>query len=275
MTLSSLPFRAVISDLDGTLLNHEHRLGQLTIDTLEQLAALGVDIFLATGRSQPDVARIMSKVAIEDATLVTSNGARANNLAGQHFVHHYIPETLALEILTQTPFDPNNVCVNSYQGDEWFINVEVEPLRKFHQESGFMYQVVDFSQHHGKQSEKIFFIGRTAESLAPIEKWVREKYGDQIQATYSTPQCFEIMAKGVCKANTLAEVVAARGYSLKECIAFGDGMNDIEMLSEAGKGCIMGNADPRLRQALPNHEVIGENKDEAVAKYLRQIFGLK
>lgn len=275
MTLSSLPFRAVISDLDGTLLNHEHRLGQLTIDTLEQLAALGVDIFLATGRSQPDVARIMSKVAIEDATLVTSNGARANNLAGQHFVHHYIPETLALEILTQTPFDPNNVCVNSYQGDEWFINVEVEPLRKFHQESGFMYQVVDFSQHHGKQTEKIFFIGRTAESLAPIEKWVREKYGDQIQATYSTPQCFEIMAKGVCKANTLAEVVAARGYSLKECIAFGDGMNDIEMLSEAGKGCIMGNADPRLRQALPNHEVIGENKDEAVAKYLRQIFGLK
>lgn len=275
MTRSTLPFRAVISDLDGTLLNGEHRLGQFTIETLEKLAARGVDIFLATGRSYPDVSRIISKVAIKEATLVTSNGARANNLAGQNFVNHHIPEALALEILNHTPFDPFNVCVNSYQGDEWFINVDVEPLRKFHQESGFMYQVVDFSQHHGRQTEKIFFIGRTPESLAPIEKFISEKYGDQVQATYSTPQCFEIMAKGVCKANTLAEIVAARGYSLKECIAFGDGMNDIEMLTQAGKGCIMGNADQRLRQALPHNEVIGENRDEAVANYLRKVFELE
>jgi hydroxymethylpyrimidine pyrophosphatase-like HAD family hydrolase len=29
------------------------------------------------------------------------------------------------------------------------------------------------------------------------------------------------------------------GLQLKDCIAFGDGMNDAEMLSMAGKGCIM------------------------------------
>ena len=36
------PFRAIISDLDGTLLNAEHTLGQFTIETLEKLAAAGV-----------------------------------------------------------------------------------------------------------------------------------------------------------------------------------------------------------------------------------------
>lgn len=34
----TLPFRAIISDLDGTLLNANHKIGDFTIDTLEQLS---------------------------------------------------------------------------------------------------------------------------------------------------------------------------------------------------------------------------------------------
>ncbi|AHG81310.1 hypothetical protein F542_5920 [Bibersteinia trehalosi USDA-ARS-USMARC-188] len=270
----TLPFRAVISDLDGTLLNGEHRLGDFTIQTLERLAAKGIDIFLATGRSLPDVKHIIAKVNVQEAMLVTSNGARANNLAGELLAQHHIPENIALEIMQNTPFDPNEVCLNSYQGDEWFINKDIEQLRKFHQDSGFMYQVVDFAQHHGKQTEKFFFIGKTGEALKPIEQFITSRYAEQLQITYSTIQCLEMMTKNVCKANTLAELVKLRGYSLSDCIAFGDGMNDVEMLSQVGKGCIMSNADPRLKRALPNNEIIGENKHEAVAHYLHQLFQL-
>ena len=62
------------------------------------------------------------------------------------------------------------------------------------------------------------------------------------------------------------------GYSLKDCIAFGDGMNDAEMLSMAGKGCIMGNAHQRLKDLHPELEVIGLNADDAVPHYLRELF---
>jgi len=62
------------------------------------------------------------------------------------------------------------------------------------------------------------------------------------------------------------------GYSLSACIAFGDGMNDLEMLSMSGKGCLMENAFPRLKSALPDSEVIGSNADDAVAHYLRTKF---
>ena len=92
--------------------------------------------------------------------------------------------------------------------------------------------------------------------------------------TYSTPQCLEVMNKNVSKANALDELVTHRGYQLSDCIAFGDGLNDKEMLARAGKGCVMGNADKRLKALLPQHEVIGENKDEAVACYLRKLFNL-
>ena len=36
----------------------------------------------------------------------------------------------------------------------------------------------------------------------------------------------------------------------------------------------MGNADPRLKEALLNNEVIGFNKDEAVARYIKNVFDL-
>ena len=46
-------------------------------------------------------------------------------------------------------------------------------------------------------------------------------------------------------------------------------MNDKEMLTLAGKGCIMQNAHQLLKDALPHMEVIGSNQDDAVARYLR------
>ncbi len=108
----------------------------------------------------------------------------------------------------------------------------------------------------------------------PIEQKIRAQYGDQVYMVYSTPQCLEVMNKGVSKANALEELTERRGYTLKDCLVFGDGMNDFEMLKQAGKGCVMGNADPRLKKALPNNEVIGFNKDEAVARYIQEVFDL-
>ncbi len=56
----------------------------------------------------------------------------------------------------------------------------------------------------------------------------------------------EVMAGGVSKGHALEAVAKMLGYTLSDCIAFGDGMNDAEMLSMAGKGCIMANAHQRL-----------------------------
>ena len=58
------------------------------------------------------------------------------------------------------------------------------------------------------------------------------------------------------------------GYQLKGCIAFGDGMNDLEMLSMAGKGLVMGTAHHKVKLALLNIEVIGNCDAEAVAHYI-------
>lgn len=70
----------------------------------------------------------------------------------------------------------------------------------------------------------------------------------------------------------LQKVAKLMQHSVKDAIAFGDGMNDKEMLQMAGKGCIMQNAHQLLKDLLPDMEVIGSNVDDAVAHYLRKLY---
>ena len=76
------------------------------------------------------------------------------------------------------------------------------------------------------------------------------------------------MAAEVSKGHALEAVAQSLNLTLDNCIAFGDGMNDAEMLAMAGKGLVMGTSHEKVMQALPNNEVIGSNADDAVAHYL-------
>ncbi|MBD4740633.1 HAD-IIB family hydrolase, partial [Xanthomonas citri pv. citri] len=104
------------------------------------------------------------------------------------------------------------------------------------------------------------------------EQAINARWGDRVNVSFSTLTCLEVMAGGVSKGHALEAVAKKLGYSLKDCIAFGDGMNDAEMLSMAGKGCIMGSAHQLLKDLHPELEVIGTNADDAVPHYLRKLY---
>lgn len=55
---------------------------------------------------------------------------------------------------------------------------------------------------------------------------------------------------------------------MSECMAFGDAMNDREMLGSVGRGLIMGNAMPQLMAELPHLSVIGHCRNQAVSHFL-------
>ena len=97
--MQTLPFRAVVSDMDGTLLNANHVVGDFTISTLEKLAQRGIDIVLATGRGYTDVSSILNKMQIEKAAMITSNGAQIHDLQGNLLYSNYLPEDIAFEIM--------------------------------------------------------------------------------------------------------------------------------------------------------------------------------
>ena len=266
-------YPVVVSDLDGTLLNKQHELTPRTRDTIQRLSRQGIKFIFATGRHYQDVERIRAQLGI-DMYLITSNGARVHNPRGEMIIHHDIPAQLVHPLLAMSKPLVDKVHTNIYKGDQWLLEVGDATLNEFHKESGFTYTLADFDTLDTDAIQKIFFVALSHDDLQPLAEQIRSLYGDQLSITFSLPECLEAMAAGVCKGNALTEVLTLKGYTLADAIAFGDGMNDLEMLAEVGKGVIMGNADPMLVKSLPDNERIGHCNDHAVAEYLARLYQL-
>ena len=110
------------------------------------------------------------------------------------------------------------------------------------------------------------------QELLQIEAELNQRYGDRINVTFSLPDCLEVMHAGVHKGNAVRAVLEQHGLEMSQAVAFGDGMNDFEMLSMVGRGVVMGNAHDRLKLALPNHDQTLSSDEDGVAVYLERLF---
>ncbi len=259
-------YKIVASDLDGTLLNAQHTIAPFTRKVLNELHEQGKHFVFATGRHHIDVAYIRDIVGIP-ALMITSNGARIHDENNKQVFSKDLAPELVRELVNIAK-DDESVSIHIYTEDKWFLNRVDEDLSKYHKDSGFNFTLFDTENPPTEKVLKVFFIRYDHEYLCQYETSINAHLGDKVHVAFSTPFCLEVMAAGVSKGAALETVAALKGFSLTDCIAFGDGMNDVEMLQAAQKGLVMQTAPLRVKEALPNNEVIGSHVDEAVAHYL-------
>ena len=97
-----------------------------------------------------------------------------------------------------------------------------------------------------------------------------EKYREQYQCIYQIDMYFndpwlDILPKGTSKANAIKQV--AEYYQCDRIVAFGDGMNDVEMFQLADEAYAVENAVPELK-ALAT-DIIDCNDNDGVANWLK------
>ena len=263
-------YHIVASDLDGTLLSPDHSLSDYTHEILQKLTRQGINFVFATGRHHIDVARMRNKLGI-DAYMITSNGARVHDTAGHLIFAYNLDQDIARD-LYELQYSSETILTQVYRNDEWYLSRDSEKESAYVRESGFRYQLYQPGELDTDGISKVFFTSDDHDALTVLEQAIAARWGDRVNVSFSLPTCLEVMAGGVSKGHALDEVAQRLGVTLQDCIAFGDGMNDKEMLSMAGKGCIMSNAHQRLIDALPALEIIGSNAEDAVPHYLQKLF---
>ncbi len=263
-------YKAIICDLDGTLLNSNHTISEFTKETIKKVVEKGIKFYIATGRHHMDALEYKNILGL-NSFLISSNGARVHNENNEEIFSINIPKNITTELINLTM--DNEIHKNIYMEDFWISEKPLSEAAAFHKDSGFMQTVIpSFEALKNKETIKFFFIGPTEEKISILNKYVSEKMGDRVAITLSMKDCLEIMNKGVSKGQAIKKMLNLEGISLNEAIAFGDGMNDVEMLEVVDKGFLMGNHNPSLKVALPNNEVIGTNNEDAVAHKLIELF---
>jgi len=146
-------------------------------------------------------------------------------------------------------------CVTNY-----YINHEVyaQPTQSWHYEATDKYQKLTgvkftYCNDDYKAAMDIGLPSKLLVLCKPgdidiVHEKVKEVIGSEANVIRGSPPFFvEVLNKEVCKGNGLELLCDALGVRIDECIAFGDGDNDIEFIEKAGLGIAMKNARETLK----------------------------
>ncbi|AFJ47946.1 HMP-PP phosphatase [Shimwellia blattae] len=254
----------VAFDMDGTLLMPDHRPGDETLRTLGRLRERGITLTFATGRHILEMQPLLRRFGLS-GWLITGNGTRIHSASGEPLFRCDLAPEVAESVL-HSHWD-TRASMHVFNDSGWLTDKPLPELLKAHGYSGFQYQLADLRRLSAHEVTKICFCG-DHEDLCQLRIALQEQLGDSAAVCFSAVDCLEVLPHNCNKGTALRALSERLAIPLRECMAFGDAMNDQEMLSCVGRGVIMGNAMPQLIQSLPQLPVIGHCAGQAIAHYL-------
>lgn len=266
--------RLIATDLDGTLLNSASAVTARTRAALDAARARGIHVVPVTAR-QPIGLRTIAADAKFDDWALCSNGAYAVHLrdARMLFAEELPPATIQALAEALRASIPGLLFASVRDAGETFVA-----------QHGYA-DIADLADHKrdpktmgGVPLEQVLaapslkFVIRHPE-LAPAALFdtVRSLGLTGFEATLSGAPFVEVMAEGVTKATGLARLCEHLHIERADVVAFGDALNDVEMLRWAGLGVAMADAESVVQDAA--NETTASNDDDGVAQVIERLLG--
>lgn len=253
-----------IFDMDGTLLNDEHALSEMTIRALDELRARGFNLVIATGRHINDIRCYLHQLGGGIAA-ITCNGANIHNQQGELIYREGLPLLVNETLLPLgAQFD---VHINMYTDSEWLVTSPCESMLSAHEQAQFFYRQITLQEMLTTPALKILFYGEHPELLALRTKILNE-HPLQINLTFSDDYYLEVMHNNISKGHALKVLLEKLSLPVERTMAFGDGMNDVELFTTVARPILMENSGIRLQQLFPHAERALTNHNDGVARFL-------
>ncbi len=263
-------YRIIAVDLDGTLLSSKNKITEYTKNIIKILIKKNFYFIFASGRHHIDVKKIRDDLKIK-VFMITSNGAKIYNLENKLIFSDNLDEEIALK-LCQIEYLNKDIITQVYRNNEWYINSNKIDNQFCPALSSLQYKYFQLDNLKYNKISKVFFTSKNFQKLYSLKRKIINYWGNKVHINFSVPGCLEVISGKTSKGYGLKLISSLLGMSLNDCVSFGDGMNDQDMLAMSGKAYIMKNADPYLKDSLPHVEIIESNDNDGVARCLKKIF---
>lgn len=254
--------KIVFFDIDGTLLDHEKTLPTSTKAAIKQLQENGVYVAIATGRapfmfeSLREELDIESFVSFNGQYVVFENEVIYKNPLSFHELERLHEMSIKNEEASLVFMNEKTMKANVSHSDR--IEEALGTLRFPHPE-----RQDDF--YHDKEIYQTLVFCTTEEEEALITTGKFDKFKFIRWHDLS----IDVLPFGGSKAEGIKKFVEKAGFDMKNVYAFGDGLNDIEMLEAVGHGIAMGNALNEVK--IHADYVTKDVSEEGILYGLRQV----
>jgi HAD superfamily hydrolase (TIGR01484 family) len=253
--------RLIALDIDGTLLHPNGHISDVVHEAIDQAQASRHHLVLATGRCLDGLLPIAERLGLTGFA-VAANGGLTIRLDpaipdGYRFANArmFNPATVIRAALSLVP----DVLVGVEDlARGWTVNRPFDP-----------------SMLNGEQTQASVVelcagpACRIALSAPEIRQHLEALRATGMTVTPAGPDWLDVTGPRVTKATTLERLRTKLGVLIEHTVAIGDGPNDIEALTWAGRGVAMGHAAPAVREAAD--EVTGTIDEDGAATVLASL----
>jgi Cof subfamily protein (haloacid dehalogenase superfamily) len=244
-----MSYKIVFFDIDGTLVNEQKEIPEDTVLAIRELKEQGVEPVIATGRAPYFIKPLAEKLGIE--SFVTLNGGYVV-YKGQPLYRREIGKRELGRLVELAAAHDHGLV---FEGETAFCSDrENHPFI----EEAVLSLKVDLPSFNPAfwQTDDIFQVFLHCESH---EEHLYEALKDDFTLIRWHRAAMDVLPAGGSKAQGVAALLEKLGLTAADAVAFGDGLNDKEMLEYVGFGVAMGNSHPEL---LPYANFVTSHVDD-------------
>jgi Cof subfamily protein (haloacid dehalogenase superfamily) len=267
----------VATDLDGTLLDCEHKIPVGNRAALERCIEMGIEVVVATGRALSTVPAEVRE--IEGVRyLICANGANIYDNATEELLYASYLSREAIESVWDLIGNAAIMKEIFWQGEPYTSRMAYDDLERFGVPDWFREYVLttripvddlaSFTREHIDRIENINFNYANYDIREFIVERLKVDDGRLYTLTASLPFNIEIGGIGVDKAVAVAWVADRLSIAREECLCIGDNSNDVSMIEWAGVGVAVGDGVPDAIEAADH--VTAASSDGGVAHALER-----
>lgn len=261
-------FKMVCLDIDGTLLNSNHKISPKVKDTIKIVAnEKRIPVILVSARMPKGIAFLQRELEIEQP-IICYSGALILDKNGGIVSKESIPVSSFEEIYKLVR--NFNIHISLYKDDEWYVEELDEWAEQESEITNIAPIIMDFKalielwRKEGTGPNKILIMANPSE-IDMLKKNI--KYHNlniyPSKATY-----LEIMPIEASKTSAISSLQKIFNIERSEIIAMGDNYNDIDMIEYAGLGIAMGNAPEDVKKHA--NDVTLTNDEDGVAEAIKK-----
>ena len=263
--------KLIACDMDGTLLDSRKRLPPDLLPVLRALEARGVLFAVASGRQYAALRRDLEPFA-DHMLFICENGALVMHRGRRLFIDPMDPACLPDVIAASRALA--GVYPVLCRADVALIEGSASPefIAETHRYYPSASVVPDLTAHTGATDVcKVAFYDEGDAQTHELPA-LQAALGDRLSVILSGARWVDVMKPGVHKGAAMRALQAMLGIAPEACMAFGDYLNDCELLDAVGESYAMENALPQLK-AQAKH-IAPSNDENGVLRVIREVFAL-
>ena len=264
--------KLIATDMDGTLLDSQKRMPADILHIIRELKKKDISFVIASGRQYAALKRDLKELA-DDVIFIAENGALVMEKDEQLFIDPMAAEDIP-DIIRKTRGLPGIhpvICragaaiVEESAPKEFIHNVQL------YYDSGYVVPDILAASENLDDVCKVAFYdeGDAEHHEYPI---LRDMLGDRHAVILSGYNWVDIMKPGVDKGRAMTILQQQRNLTPDMCMAFGDYLNDRELLASVTESYAMDNALPEIK-AIAKY-IAPSNDDSGVVRVIKERFSL-